>query len=674
MRSALYSSSRVVCGSHHRRELRLEPPDGEHRSTSGGPSSTGARRPAAALGPTVVIDSPLVGTLVNVGDSVLVDGHGCTITSQLQSATISGVTEAGSVDLGTYTQTLRYKAITVPRRRVPPGAPRHDDSPLPAADQRHRHDARQPRDLVIARTRPAPPTRRSVASTSSPAPRCCSSRRPNGDSIPAGIGLNVVGACHDLNGVGRIDIRVQGESNWPTELDTRSRRSTFTSPRDVTFAGAVARSDQRSSARPHHRDGDVGDVDRQPGSAAPVTAFVRSLANAAVPRVTQAVPAKSEYSDSVTVRATGNGITQLGLIIRDTTGVIVQTDTLGLRRRTTPTYRPTFASNLQPSLQGKRLGVTAFAIDQTGKTGYAVSSTTTLPQGNLTLARVDSTLVVYGQTFALPRQGTVGDLAVDAARGNVFLSNTNFNTLEVWHNNGTTKSFYQTGIPVGSLPWGLFIASNPDTLLVANSGGTNISRVYIGSTDPTQIHEDLPNRILTRNSYVYSITVAKDDNTGKIRLTAVGPISYSDRPQYIAQSAGGRIYYSTRPTVTAPAGTMRWIDPKLPVPDPRQTLAVRNVPPGRRADVRALQRRLDRHRRGTALVDGLRHTFHLGPSVRSAQRRHRGRGHDPDQRRFASRGRRERRRARTAAGRIVARPHRHDVCDGERQSKLDRVR
>jgi hypothetical protein len=66
------------------------------------------------------------------------------------------------------------------------------------------------------------------------------------------------------------------------------------------------------------------------------------------------------------------------------------------------------------------------------------------------------------------------------------------------------------------------------------------------------------------------VTVQRDENTGKIRLTAQGPFSYSDRPQYIAQSTAGRIYYSTRPTQTAPAGTIRWLDPSLPVPDPRQ--------------------------------------------------------------------------------------------------------
>src|SRR4029078_3584948 len=42
----------------------------------------------------------------------------------------------------------------------------------------------------------------------------------NGDSIPAGVGLSVGARAQHPNGVGRIDIRVQGEKNWPTKLDT----------------------------------------------------------------------------------------------------------------------------------------------------------------------------------------------------------------------------------------------------------------------------------------------------------------------------------------------------------------------------------------------------------------------------------------------------------------------
>jgi hypothetical protein len=53
----------------------------------------------------------------------------------------------------------------------------------------------------------------------------------------------------------------------------------------------------------------------------------------------------------------------------------------------------------------------------------------------------------------------------------------------------------------------------------------------------------------------------------------VGPILFSDRPQYVQQSAAGRIYLSTRPTAAATQGTIRYLDPSAPAPDQRFILA-----------------------------------------------------------------------------------------------------
>src|SRR5947209_3303989 len=61
-------------------------------------------------GPTIVIDSPLVGTLINTGDSVLVSVR-LHDAKALKSAVISGLTEKGSVDLGTFTTALRYRGV-----------------------------------------------------------------------------------------------------------------------------------------------------------------------------------------------------------------------------------------------------------------------------------------------------------------------------------------------------------------------------------------------------------------------------------------------------------------------------------------------------------------------------------------------------------------------------------
>jgi hypothetical protein len=520
--------------------------------------------------PSVVIDSPLTATLINVGDSVLVTLHLHDPKYSLINATVAGFTQKGSVDLGTFKQTLRYQQVTVPvsgtfRPGLKDTTVRRYLQPVSASDT-----ALDSMIVVAIVTDSA-----GVADTSQTrinivaGPRVSISSPTNGDSIPAGVGLNVSARATHPDGVGRIDIHVQGEANWPTKFDTTFTQVYTTSPRDVTFS-AVARIPLNAPLRGRVTiTASAVDVDRQPGSSSPINVFVRS-ASAAQPRVTQVVLPRSEYSDSVSVKATGEGITLVGVIIRDSTNAIVQTDSLALPAPFNANVQVSVPLNLPPTQQGRKLGITAFAVDQAGRVGYAVPTAKGSAEGDIALGLVDSTLVVYGRTYALPHQGVVGDIAVDAARGNVFLSNTAFNLLDVWQSSAAGKGFASTSIPVGSLPWGLFVSNNPDTLLVANSGGTNISRVFIGSTNVASLHEDLAHRILTRNTYLYVITVQKDENTGKIRITAEGPISYSDRPQYIVQSKGGRIFYSTRPTSTAPAGTIRWLDPALPVPDPRQ--------------------------------------------------------------------------------------------------------
>src|SRR5262249_52424732 len=98
----------------------------------------------------------------------------------------------------------------------------------------------------------------------------------NGDSIPAGVGLNVAARAQQANGVGRIDIRVQGEANWPTKLDTSFSQVYTTNPRDITFS-TTARIPVDAPLRGKITiTASAIDVDRQPGSATPVAAYVRA--------------------------------------------------------------------------------------------------------------------------------------------------------------------------------------------------------------------------------------------------------------------------------------------------------------------------------------------------------------------------------------------------------------
>ena len=109
----LCSARRARRRCRHRRELRHATADAigdqrvverQHRSSNSGSNTSGKARRSS-------IDSPLVGTLINVGDSVLVSVR-LHDDKALKSATMQGVTPEGSVDLGTFTQTPRYKLIS----------------------------------------------------------------------------------------------------------------------------------------------------------------------------------------------------------------------------------------------------------------------------------------------------------------------------------------------------------------------------------------------------------------------------------------------------------------------------------------------------------------------------------------------------------------------------------
>ncbi|HYM24499.1 MAG TPA: hypothetical protein VEU08_14885, partial [Vicinamibacterales bacterium] len=68
---------------------------------------------STSKGPQITIDSPTVGTLVNVGDSVFVRVH-LHDDKSIKSATMQGFTAKGSIDLGTFSLTPRYGLASVP--------------------------------------------------------------------------------------------------------------------------------------------------------------------------------------------------------------------------------------------------------------------------------------------------------------------------------------------------------------------------------------------------------------------------------------------------------------------------------------------------------------------------------------------------------------------------------
>jgi hypothetical protein len=291
--------------------------------------------------------------------------------------------------------------------------------------------------------------------------------------------------------------------------------------------------------------------------------IVSAVPDQIAPLVYQTVPPRMETPDSIDVSArdADGFIRSLGFVARDQAGIIQHRVEVALPTPTQQAQRR-IAFNGPTSLRGKTLYITAYATDVADHTGYAVTTGSTLPAIADSLGRRDPSVYAYGLTFPLPPNSLGADIAVDTVRRTVFVSNINRNQLEAWTYSSTLSPL--PAVSVGAMPWGMAIDNSGSLLLVANSGGTNISRVNLLSRS-----ED--GRIKTSNEWVYNIQYSVDEGSGDVKYTVSPPIDYSDRPQYIAQSASGALYYSTRPTSTAQQGTLRRIDNFLDArTEPRQ--------------------------------------------------------------------------------------------------------
>jgi hypothetical protein len=527
----------------------------------GGGNNSGVKG-APAVSIDTVRPSP-----VNIGDSILVAIH-IRADSSILTLLVSGLTVKGSANLGTLSTTNRYTPIVVPvggsfrpglkdttiMRYLQPATPVDTSlDSLVIIAQATDAISRVGADTAVVRVVTGP-----KVNFITPLPTT---------QVFAGGDMGVVAHATHPDGVSSLTIKVQSQGTWPTPVNFTSTGVFPLGPKDTTWSGTVnVPLNAPVGGRLLFTASGI-DVNGKPGSVASLTLLVKGQ-DTTPPLVTQVVSPRIELTDSVLVNSSGSSATvTVGVIIKDSVGTEIRRDSIPV---------PTPLNNVSQYVhlpltnaeQGRNLRISSFGIDRLGRKGYSVSATTTIPQPNMAAAWSDTTVVVYGRTYPLPYGGIntiVGDIAIDTAHGNVFVSNINNNRLEIWQN--STKNFAATGIPVGSEPWGLAFGNSNDTLYVANSGGTNISRVYVGAGTKSEV---LSQRILTRNTYAYVVTQVTDVNTGRISLSIQGPISYSDRPQYLAVSRAGRVFYSTLPTASAPAGTIRWLDPSLPVPDPQQ--------------------------------------------------------------------------------------------------------
>ena len=393
---------------------------------------------------------------------------------------------------------------------------------------------------------------------------------PAADSaIRAGTSLSVRVSAEDrVDLIGSIRIRTTGAFQRDTTLTLRTpERQVDTTIVLAVPANAQGALDILATATSGRRI---------QGEGRPVRVVILAAAPDAVPpRVsfTSVIPSRLEVSDSLTVTVTATDETRvdsLGATVVAIRRTAARDDTLGVLTGKAAVSPPTNTRTLRLSLDPLGLSgldtmtvsfeVVAFAKDGAGNCAAATApgvpqslpcragprgSTVTQGAGALTVASL-----VRGRTVVPPGAGdTLVDLVSDRRR--VYASNRSRNRIEVLPVGALA---YSGSVLVGSQPWGLAMSPDSSTLLVANSGGAgSISLVPISAAGVGA--EDRGRRIVTDNVVVYVVKFDIDES-GRVDLT-ITDRDYSDRPQFLAQTASGRIVYSTVPTRSAPDGTVQ---------------------------------------------------------------------------------------------------------------------
>ena len=310
----------------------------------------------------------------------------------------------------------------------------------------------------------------------------------------------------------------------------------------------------------------VDSVSLQRTLGSPIIINVQTQATANTrPLVTFGLTQRVEVTDTVHVEASdATGIATLGYEVRafDAPYGLIAADSL-ISTGDFTALPATFQLRLPITEFPTRVLVSAFATNTNGVREYALSGVA---------QRRDTVVVVAGVTKPLPFGGRIADGYYHAGKDRLYLTNIDRNVLDVF---SLTDSTFKEPIVVGSRPWGITpwprdrAGAVGDTLLVANSGGTNVSYVNLnGLGSGREVYRyPLPNII------AFSVTSTKSALTGAIMQQRT-IYDFSDRPQFIGATCVGdslpttvcgdvKLVYSTTPTKgqTKPfenIGTVRW--------------------------------------------------------------------------------------------------------------------
>lgn len=525
------------------------------------------RRLADGAPPKVRILQPKPPAARPVGDSVLVTARASDDTG-VDSVVFRGLAFRGDRNLGTDTVVARFQAkvvklpsgirdTTVSRYLLPTPNTERETAVLYAVAYDAQGNAAQDSVLLIIG-----------------GPRVEFRTLRDGQQVQAGLSLNLQVEASDPSRIAEVVIEISGAFQSKIEVpiavpaDTILVDTAVVVPTGITGTANVVATARNTLGV----TGQVGPISLRVVSATvvDVTPPRLSMKPVASERLELTDPLQVAISGSDD--AQGKGVARAGFTVRAISprrgDTLVRTQERVFSPPRTGNLAVTFSFlpfnvNEQALPDTLVFEFTGWMVDGEGNCAATVTAdeASSLPCGNLgTGERVAegrtglrlTRIVVAGKTVKLPMGGRIMDAVVDTIRKNLLLSNIERNRVEVFRLPGEV---FGPAIGVGSEPWGLSLNRAGDRLLVANSGGTNISVV-----DLTRERELEQERFFIPPVVIFDLELKVGDSGVNFLVypfpTTQAP-SFSDRPQYLAVDAFGNIVYSTRTTLVGNIGTAR---------------------------------------------------------------------------------------------------------------------
>ena len=365
----------------------------------------------------------------------------------------------------------------------------------------------------------------------------------------SGKNITVAVRAQQLGGVQRVGFTIVPRASVtdPTTPPTDSLVFSTSFPPDTTYTDTLT---VLATTGTFTVTGFAVDAGGRRGVSSTVTVTVQSAANDVTPPVVSfTIASRVQVSDSITVHATDpSGISLIGFQVDTSltlTGPALSLVTIDVSAANLTDVTRILSLGLASLINQfpKSVIVRGYACDlatPTHNCGYSTTSTViTAPPLRAAPVRVstpsggvDTVVVVAGFTRALPFGGSIADAIYDSTRRELYLTNPSLSRVEVFQVANST--FVASGIPsAGAQPWGIALwpkdtlGHYADTIVVANSGGTQLAVINVGPGAPRQLlwRQDLPDYLIE----TYHILT----QSGGFQLNIV-VYDVSDRPQYVA--------------------------------------------------------------------------------------------------------------------------------------------